>query len=61
MKKKYMKPEQRVVCIGHQQIICTSGQRSVENVSSDATGITYGGGSSGASRVRERSAWKEEW
>ena len=58
MKKVYQNPAIRMVCIQHQQIICTSGQ--VSNVTSDGTGIGYGGGGSVSARSRSFSVWDDD-
>ena len=59
MKKKYMKPEQRVVKIQQQCIICVS---QLSSVSSNAD-LNYGGGSNQAARVKQNaySVWDDDW
>lgn len=58
MKKAYQKPVIHAMCIQHQQIICTSSQ--VSNVTSDDTGIGYGGGGSVSARSRSFSVWDDD-
>ena len=59
MKKEYMKPEQRVVKIQHQCIICVS---PVTTVSNNAD-LNYGGGNNEAARVKQNaySVWDDDW
>jgi len=48
MKKQYQKPEQRVVKLQHQGLIC----QSVRGVSGNGD-MDYGGGGSGPARARQ--------
>ena len=58
-KKDYMKPAMRVVKIQAANIICTSPY-GVTGVSSDDTGIGYGGGGSGPAHARSFGGWDDE-
>ena len=58
--KAYQKPAIQIVPIRHTSTICSASD-PVTSVNSNETGITYGGGDNGAARVREHSAWDEEW
>lgn len=58
MKKNYVKPQMQVVKINQSTFIM--GSKSITGVSSNDTGITYGGGSSTSGRSRDYDDWDEE-
>ena len=60
MKKTYIQPTIQIVPVRHTSIICSSTPE-VRGVSSNDADITYGGGGSGAARVKDHGAWDEEW
>ena len=57
MKRNYVKPQMQVVKINQSTFIMESKSISV---SSNDTGITYGGGSSTSGRSRDYDDWDEE-
>ena len=59
MKKMYQQPTMDVVEIEVTQMMALS---EVKTVSSESTGITYGGGSSTAARVKTNTVdWDDDW
>ena len=63
MKKNYLIPEVCIVNVEpHAHILDTS---PVKSISSESTGLRYGGGNTGAARVKDATeaydVWQDDW
>ena len=62
MKKTYLQPTMMVVRLQQQSIICSSKVRSVSTNLTGDDAISFGGGGTGAARVKSNTVdWDEDW